>query len=382
MQYRTFGKLDWKPSALGFGAMRLPTIGDDRSDIDEVEATRMVRYAIDHGVNYFDSAYGYHRGNSEVFLGRALQNGYRERIKLATKLPCWLVNAADDFDRYLDEQRGRLQTEAIDFYLLHGLDEESWHKMRDLGVLDWAERALASGRIHHLGFSFHDRYEVFQEIVDAYDGWTMCQIQYNYMDVEEQAGVRGLKYAAGKGLAVVVMEPLRGGLLAGEVPPSIQALWDAAPTRRTAADWGLQWLWNQPEVSVALSGMSTMAQVEENIASAGRSVLNSLTADELALVARAREAYRALCPIPCTDCKYCQPCPNGVAISRIFEMYNEAFMYNRADRARMAYKQWMKEEERANCCLQCGECEPKCPQGIQIMEWLETADQFLTATVT
>jgi predicted aldo/keto reductase-like oxidoreductase len=170
MQYRTFGKLDWQVSALGFGAMRLPTTGDDRGAIDEVEATRMIHYAIDHGVNYLDSAYPYHRGNSERFLGRALQNGYRERVKLATKLPCWLVNTSDDFDRYLDEQLERLQTEAVDVYLLHGLDEERWHKMRELGVLSWAERAIASGRIHHLGFSFHDRYEVFQEIVDAYDG--------------------------------------------------------------------------------------------------------------------------------------------------------------------------------------------------------------------
>jgi predicted aldo/keto reductase-like oxidoreductase len=210
----------------------------------------------------------------------------------------------------------------------------------------------------------------------------MCQIQYNYMDENEQAGRKGLKYAADRGLAVVIMEPLRGGLLAGDVPPSVQALWETARHRRTPADWALQWLWGQPEVSVALSGMSTMTQVEENLASADRSDLGPLTPEELELVARVREQYLALCPIPCTDCKYCQPCPNGVAISRIFEIYNEAFMYNRVDRARTAYEHWMKEEERANCCLQCGECEPKCPQGIQIMEWLETADQFLTVKVS
>jgi hypothetical protein len=250
--------------------------------------------------------------------------------------------------------------------------------MRDLGVLAWAGRAMADGRIRHLGFSFHDSYTVFREIVDAYDGWTMCQIQYNYFDEEHQAGVRGLKYAAGKGLAVVAMEPLRGGLLAGNVPATVQQIWDSAPIRRTAADWALQWLWNQPELTVALSGMSTMQQVEENLDSVGRAAAGSLTADELALVAQAREAYRRLCQIPCTDCQYCQPCPHGVAIPRIFEIYNEAFMFEAKARSRYAYSQWVREEERANCCLQCGECETKCPQGIEIIDWLEKAHDFLT----
>ncbi|HSJ56983.1 MAG TPA: aldo/keto reductase, partial [Anaerolineae bacterium] len=237
MQYRTFGKLDWMVSALGFGAMRLPRIDDDPGQIDEAEATRMVRYAIDHGVNYVDTAYPYHRGTSEVFLGRALQEGYRERIKLATKLPCWKVEEAADFDKYLDEQREKLQTEHIDFYLLHSLNAREWPKVRDLGVLGWAERAMADGRIGHLGFSFHDKLEVFREIVDATDLWTLAQIQYNYMDVEHQAGTAGLQYAASKGLAVVIMEGLRGGMLTGQIPPSVQEIWDNAPVQRTPAEW-------------------------------------------------------------------------------------------------------------------------------------------------
>jgi uncharacterized protein len=248
MRYRTFGKLDWRPSALGFGAMRLPTIGGDPAQIDEPEATRMIRYAIDCGVNYVDTAWPYHRSTSEAVVGRVLQDGYRERVKLATKLPCWLVKEPADFDRFLDEQLARLQTERVDFYLLHALDAERWPAMRDLGVLDWAERTMTDGRIGRLGFSFHDKYEVFQEIVDAYDGWGFCQIQYNYMDEQEQAGVRGLNYAAEKGLAVIIMEPLRGGMLAGipprGIPEPVQAIWDAASLRRSSADWALQWVRN------------------------------------------------------------------------------------------------------------------------------------------
>jgi len=379
MQYRKFGGLDWEASALGFGAMRLPVIGEDRSVIDEPEATRMIRYAIDHGVNYIDTAYPYHGGGSEPFVGRALRDGYRERVRVATKLPCWLVKEPADFDRYLDEQLERLQVGPIDFYLLHGLNAERWPQMRDLGVLDWAERAMADGRFHHLGFSFHDSYDVFREIIDSYDGWTMCQIQHNYMDVDYQAGTRGLRYAAARGLAVVVMEPLRGGLLAGTPPAPVQALWESAPTKRTPAEWGLQWLWSQPEVTLALSGMSAMEQVVENVESADRSGGDPLSAEELALVTQVREAFLSLSPIACTKCDYCQPCPNNVAIPRIFELYNQVFMYATKDRARMAYNTWIREEERANCCLQCGECEAKCPQGLEIMDWLEKADKLLGA---
>lgn len=387
MQYRTFGKLDWRPSALGFGAMRLPVVNNDPGQIDEPEATRMIRAAIDGGVNYVDTAYPYHRGTSESFLGRALKDGYRERVRLATKMPCWLVKEPADFDRYLDEQLARLDTPKIDFYLLHALDANRWHEMRDLRVLDWAERAIADGRIGYLGFSFHDKFEAFQEIVDAYDGWAFCQIQYNYLDEDYQAGRRGLKYAAGKGLGVIVMEPLRGGLLAGNagqrqgrgVPAPIQALWDKAPIRRSPAEWALQWLWHQPEVSVVLSGMSTLAQVQENLAYAARSGPGLLSAEELALVAQARDQYRRLAPIPCTDCRYCLPCPNGVNIPDVFDVYNQAMMFDAPEHARFVYAHWVPEAERGDKCLACGECETKCPQHIAIVEWLERADRYLAA---
>jgi predicted aldo/keto reductase-like oxidoreductase len=376
MQYRKFGRLSWQASVLGFGIMRLPVIDGDRAQIDEAMATPMLRFAIDQGVNYLDSGYIYHGGSSEKFLGRALQDGYRQKVKLATKLPCWLVEKADDFDRYLAEQLERLQIDQIDFYMLHALSKKHWPRLRDMGILSLAEKAMADGRVGHLGFSFHDEYTLFQQIIDDYDGWTMCQIQYNYMDVEHQAGRRGLEYAADKGLAVVVMEPIRGGALCNKIPPSVQTFWDGAPIRRSPAEWALQWLWNQPQVTVALSGMSTMQHIEENLASADRSAPNMLTMDELALVDSVRAAYEELSPIPCTDCKYCLPCPSGVAISGVFEVYNDLMMFGDEARSKMVYS-WLEENERANLCIECGECLEKCPQGIEIPDWLAVAHKAL-----
>ncbi len=378
MKYRKFGlKKDWNVSALGFGAMRLPTIEGDPARIDVPEATHMIRYAIDNGVNYVDTAYPYHRETSETFLARALQDGYRERIKLATKMPCWKIETADDFDRYLDEQLEKLKTDHIDFYLLHALNERSWPKVRDLGVLRWAKGAITDGRIGHLGFSFHDKCELFQEIVDATDLWTLCQIQYNYIDIEYQAGTKGLEYAASKGLAVIAMEPIRGGRLANNIPPSIQEIWDSVPTGRSPADLALQWVWDHPEISLLLSGMSTMEHVVQNVTSASQSGPGTLSEEELALIGRTREAYEALCPIPCTDCKYCLPCPNGVNIPQVFEIYNDLMMYGDENRAQMVYNAFVKEDERANLCIECGECLEKCPQMIEIPDWLAKAHKAL-----
>jgi predicted aldo/keto reductase-like oxidoreductase len=297
--------------------MRLPLKDRDPANVDEPESIRMIRYAIDHGVNYLDTAYGYHSGQSERIVGRALQDGYRQRIRLATKLPVQLVESAKDFDRILNEQLERLQTDKLDFYLLHGLNGRSWAKVRDLGILRWAEDTMAEGRFDHLGFSFHDDYDAFQEIVDAYDNWTLSQIQYNYMDVDYQAGRRGLEYAAGKGLAVVVMEPLRGGRLANVPPEQVARVWESAPQKRSPVEWALLWVWNQPEVAVALSGMSAMEHVVENVAVAARSGAGTLTADDLALFDSVQEAYQGSYPVPCTSCGYCMPCPNGVEIPSI-----------------------------------------------------------------
>ena len=335
----------------------------------------MIRHAIDGGVNYLDTAYLYHGGNSERVVGEALKDGYREKVKIATKLPVGSITAYAEFDKILDEQLARLQTGRIDFYLLHGLTQARWQFVRDLGVIAWAEGALRDGRIGHLGFSFHDSYEAFKGIVDAYDGWTLAQVQYNYTDEEYQAGTRGVRYAAEKGLAVVVMEPLLGGRLA-DPPDAIKALWQSAATRRSPAEWGLQWLWNQPEVSVVLSGMSTMPQVVENLASADRSRVGSLGADELQLVARARDLYGALFPIPCTQCRYCMPCPNGVDIPLNLLTFNRGVGMGVMRSSSQRYASW-SPDARASACIQCRECEEKCPQGIPVADWMPYLEEVL-----
>jgi len=379
VKYRRFGKLDWEVSVLGFGIMRLPVIDDNKGNIDEPEAIRMIRYAIDHGINYLDTAYPYHEGHSESLVGRALKDGHREKVKLATKLPTWLVESVQDFDRYLSEQLERLQIEKIDFYLLHSLNGKRWPVVRDLGVLNWAEDKMAQGKFEHLGFSFHDDYKVFKEIVDAYDNWVLAQIQYNYMDVDFQAGRKGLEYAISKSLVVVVMEPLRGGRLSKEPPTPVARVWDTAPQNRTPAEWGLLWVWNQPEVSVVLSGMSAMEQVKENIATADSSVSGKLAPEELSLIKRVREAYNKLNPVPCTGCGYCMPCPNGVEIPQVIQMYNEAIMYDDLQGGQSRYNNLniLKEEQRADQCIECSECMEACPQKIPITEWLKKAHELL-----
>lgn len=370
MRFRKFGRLDWKVSALGFGCMRLPTLDGSPSGekVDEERSMHMIRSAIDQGVNYIDTAYPYHGGNSEVVLGKVLKDGYREKVRLATKSPTWLVQKEEDFDKYLDEQLQRLQTDHVDFYLFHGLSKKRWHDIvLKFNLLKRAEAAVKDGRVRHVGFSFHDEYDSFKEIVDGYDDWTFCQIQYNYMDTENQAGTQGLKYAASKGLAVIVMEPLLGGRLANP-PQPVRKVLESGSKKRQPADLALQWIWSQPEVSVILSGMSTVDQVEQNIASASKSGVNSLGKGDLELIKRVRAKYLERIPIPCTKCGYCMPCPNGVDIPANFELYNNGFIHEDMRTARNTYTRFMNEKERASACVQCKECEEKCPQKIRISE--------------
>jgi predicted aldo/keto reductase-like oxidoreductase len=380
LKYRKFGKVDFQVSALGFGAMRLPVTDNNPASIKEAESIDMLRYAIDNGVNYFDTAYLYHMGASEKIVARALQDGYRDKVKVATKMPCNMVQKVEDFDRIFNEQLTRLETSKIDFYLLHGLNKASWVKVQEMNILKWAEEKMAAGKIEHLGFSFHDSFEVLKEIIDAYSGWAFCQIQYNFMDVNYQAGTRGLKYAAEKGLAVVVMEPLRGGRLSKEPPKVVADIWSRASTRRSPVEWALLWVWEHPEVSVVLSGMSAMSQVSENLAIAGRSGPGVLTAEDMALADQVRRAYRKLSPVSCTGCRYCMPCPNNVEIPRIFEIYNDGVIYNDPTLAHMLYSGHfgIKPEQRADKCISCEQCVEKCPQKVAVPERLKEAHKFLS----
>jgi predicted aldo/keto reductase-like oxidoreductase len=384
MKYRAFGKVDFKVSALGFGAMRLPTRevqgAGSRLDssIDEPEAIRMIRHAIDMGVNYVDTAYGYHGGQSEILVGKALKDGYRDRTRLATKSPVWLIKGPADFDRLLDEQLSKLQTEYIDFYLLHSLNGYSWQDtVLKHDILSRMEAAKNAGKIRHMGFSCHGDYDSFVKIVDGFEKWDFCQIQYNYMDIENQAGMKGLKYAASKGLAVVIMEPLLGGRLANP-PKDVRAIMEEADPGKSPVSWALDWLWNQPEVSVVLSGMSTMRQVEENIVLADRSGVGKLGKSELDVISRVRKKYGERAAIPCTGCGYCVPCPNNVAIPRNFSIYNDGVIHDDLDGARMSYNVFFNKENHASNCVRCGACEEKCPQGIEIMDWLEKVDKALS----
>lgn len=376
MQYRKFGKLDWEVSVLGFGIMRMPTIGEDAGNIDMDKSTEMIRRAIDAGLNYMDTAYVYHNEKSEVALGIALKDGYRKKVRIATKLPIWMVKETDDFDVMLDEELKRLQTDKVDFYLMHALNKPSWEKVQRLDLLKKAEAAVKDGRIGHVGFSFHDNLDTFKQIVDGYDDWTFCQIQYNYMDNDFQAGRQGLRYAADKGLAVVIMEPLKGGNLAADIP-QVRPILEQAEKKRKPADWALQWLWNQPEVSVVLSGMSTLEQVEENLESAHNSRIGLLTEKELALIDQVRIVLDDLRPIDCTSCEYCLPCPAGVNIPQVIDFYNRVSVYKGIENTPQLYKLFVQDDKRAKNCIQCEECLSKCPQSIPISDWMPVIDGVL-----
>lgn len=373
MRYRRMPGVAAPLSVLGFGAMRLPEAPDGR--IDRPSATALVRRAIDAGVNYVDTAYPYHDGESEPFLGEALGDGYRERVHLATKLPGWLVARREDMDRLLDEQRERLRTDAIDFYLLHGMTGVGFERLCGLGVLDFLDDALADGRIRHAAFSFHDDFGAFVSIADAYD-WTFAQVQYNYIDVAYQGGAEAVRYAAGKGLGVVVMEPLRGGALARPIPGAAE-LWARAGSGRTPAAWGLAWLWDQPGVTVVLSGMGSLDQLDENLASADRAEPNSLSPAERAVYDDVRTLYRSRAAIGCTRCGYCQPCPSGVDVPECFTQYNEAFVYGDPAAARSNYHIFARYGGAAANCTGCGECEERCPQGLPIRKHLKAVDALL-----
>jgi predicted aldo/keto reductase-like oxidoreductase len=353
-------------SQLGFGAMRLPTAG---GGIDEREAVSMIRAAIDAGVNYVDTAWPYHNGKSEELVGAALRDGYRDRTLLATKSPVWLMKEEDDFDSILDRQLAKLGTDRIDFYLLHALNKDLWKTCLELDAIAFGERAKKAGKIRHFGFSFHDDAATFKAICDAHD-WEFCQIQYNFLDRNEQAGEGGLRYARSRGIGVVVMEPLRGGNLVGPLPAGVRGLYDGFPVRRSSADWALRWVLDDPDVAVVLSGMSARAQLDENLKVASDAAAGEMSDAELALIDSVEAEYRRLIQVGCTGCGYCLPCPSGVNIPRNFAVFNEYYMFEKSAAAKGGY-QWVDEGQRADKCVECGQCEELCPQRIEIRKELK-----------
>jgi predicted aldo/keto reductase-like oxidoreductase len=380
MQYRKMGSLDWEVSALGFGCMRLPRRRIVRMRADTKESISIIRHGIDLGINYVDTAWPYHLGDSERILGQALKDGYREKVRLVTKLFMPLVRKPENFDRFLNSQLEKLRTDYLDIYLFHSVNASVFEKIKRLGLIEKMEEARKQGKIRHIGFSFHDTFPVFKEIIDYYH-WDMAQIQYNYMDTGIQATTRGLQYAHDKGIAVVIMEPVKGGMLANP-PAEALDIMKSSGFDRTPVDWALQFLWNLPEVSLVLSGMSDRQQVDENCASADRSGIGSLSPEEEEVIARLIEVYRSKILVPCTACEYCMPCPSGVNIPKNFSTLN----YFSRDPSRVyrwmtkrGYKRLADSQEKvdkdnpngnASLCVNCGTCLEKCPQQINIPEEL------------
>lgn len=381
------GSLDWKVSALGLGCMRLPTRRINKLRAKNKESIELIRYAINQGINYIDTAWLYHLGDSEKIIGEALKNGYREQVYLATKLPIFMVRNSNHFDKYLKIQMERLQTDYLDSYLFHAVNAGNFQKIKSFNLIEKMEKAKEEGIIRSIGFSFHDTLPTFKEIIDHYP-WDIAQIQYNYVDTNVQATIEGLQYAHKKGIGVVIMEPLKGGSLA-EPPEEILDIIKSSKIERTPVDLALQFLWNKPEVSVVLSGMNSKIMIEENCSSADNSGINSLSSEEEKLIQKFPEIYREKQVIPCTACRYCMPCPEGVNIPQNFACLNNVSLETSRFRrllSRRTYRKMVNSGTKvdlknpngnATFCTQCGECVPKCPQKIDIPSELENVKQTL-----
>jgi len=361
--------------------MRLPVIDGNPEKIDP-HATEMLHYALEHGVNLFDTGYSYHSssasqsGQSEVWLGNALKDGYREDVYISTKLPSWLIKKREDLNYYLDKQLEKLQTKYIDFYLLHGLGQSTWSNLESRGVLEFLDSALEEGKIRYAGFSFHDKIGLFKKIVDSYN-WDLSLIQYNYMDQNFQAGKEGLHYLAERNMGTIIMEPLRGGCLTNNIPQDIQAIWDKAVPKRSLSEWALRFLWDQGEINTVLSGMSTIEQMIENIMMAEKGYANSLTRDEKTLIEEVIDAYSERMHVMCTRCGYCMPCPAGVDIPLNLSLLNDLYVYQNMEKPLGSYKFLTAKKESASFCTQCGECEESCTQKLPIKKLImESSDIF------
>lgn len=379
MKYREWNNIDARTSALGFGAMRLPILDGDYSKINEKEAMKMIRHAIDSGINYVDTAYPYHGGKGEIFVGRALKDGYREKVYLASKLPVGRLKEKEDMEKIFNEQLKKLDVEYLDFYLLHAVNRKSWENCMKLGVLDFVKDLKEKGKIRHIGFSFHDSPEIFKKVADAYD-WDLVQLQFNYADTKVQSGIESFDYAREKGFNIVIMEPLKGGTLAEALPEELTGHFLESGYDRNPVEWAFRWLYDYPEIKIILSGMSTMEQVRENLDIFKDAEPNSMTVDERKVMTGAMEIIEKNTAVPCTDCKYCLPCPQGVRIPMMFNLYNSYTGFAKKEKAKQTYKNWREKEENkftADLCTKCGVCLEKCPQGIQIPDELELLDKVL-----
>lgn len=384
MQYRKMKESGDRLSVLGFGCMRLPSKGRGgaMASIDIPEATKQLLQAIDGGVNYIDTAWPYHRGQSERFLGEhVLQNGYREKVHIATKLPCFSINKASKIDEIFNKQLEKLQVEYIDYYLLHALDGNSWEKIKSLGIIEWMDSVKRQGKVANMGFSFHGKYESFVKIIDEYD-FDFAQVQYNILDVNFQAGIKGIEYASKKGLGIIVMEPLRGGSLARKVPAQVQQIYDTADVKRSPAEWALRWIYNNPAITVVLSGMNNVEHINENIRVASEAKPNSLTEKELKIIDDVRNKYQELLKVGCTGCAYCMPCPAGIDIPGSFNNLNNYHMFKKrgAILRHTAYSGVLTEDGKphfVSSCIGCGQCESKCPQNIEIRKELKQVQRDL-----
>jgi predicted aldo/keto reductase-like oxidoreductase len=385
MEKRPMGRTGDSSTILGFGCMRLPLTGPTPDMIDYDLSERMLRSAIDRGVDYVDTAYPYHSagdrmtpGESEPFLAKALKGGYREKVKLATKLPSWKPEKFADFHSLLDEQLKRLDVRQIDYYLVHNLNRGVWPAVKDMGLLKFFGEAVKDGRIRFPSFSFHDDYALFEEIMLSYD-WAMAQVQYNYLDRDWQAGRKGIKFAYDRGVAVVVMEPVRGGYLVNHLPEGPKEELRRAHPDWSLAAWCLNWVWAQKEVSVVLSGMSDMAQTDDNVASALSWTPGKFTEADSEIVDGVSAWFGSRLKAPCTACGYCLPCPSGVDIPKNLEFLNQHYLFDgeeTRERSDIFYRMMVIPEVASTLCTSCGECLEKCPQHLEIPRFLEEAAGF------